>query len=178
VGIYVSRQSYYYSGERVVEVELNGLDYSGADMLSVGYKNLGEGKEYDDPREAIKAAVAIRDAWRKDEPDEEINIALGSTGGMGMEIEPTEKTDDELKEWAEERWNALPKCERCGDVLDPKDTYHRVDFPDFGDFCSENCVEMAIDEENQRTCQHCNEDVPEGRKYFCSDECEEAHEDN
>ncbi len=157
-GVFVSRQHYYYGGNKVVEVELNGLDYAGPDMLVNG-EYPGECKEYDDPREAINVAIAIRDAWRKDMPGETIDIALGSTQGMGMEIEATEKTDEELREWAQKRWDALPKCDRCGELIVEK--WGVVDEPDCGDFCSENCVQHALaDAEPEPEPDDDEEDVP------------------
>jgi hypothetical protein len=60
---FVSRQSYYYSGIRVVEVVSGGIDMSGSDMLTAQYP--GEGKTYTDPVEAVEAAISIYRAWKK-----------------------------------------------------------------------------------------------------------------
>lgn len=65
---FVSRQQYYYSGTSTVEVTAGGLDYAGADMLRTKYRHLGESEEYTSAVEAVKAAIAIRDAWIRDYP--------------------------------------------------------------------------------------------------------------
>ncbi len=97
---FVSRQHYYYSGEYVVEVAAGGLDFAGCDMLS--YKYPGEGIEYDDPREAVKAALVIRDLWQADLPEQKIGVGVGCTMGMGVELEPD--TDEFALAWADKSW--------------------------------------------------------------------------
>jgi hypothetical protein len=133
---YVSRQNYYYSGEHVVEITSGGADYAGADMYTPHYD--GEGCEYEDPREAVKTAIEIRDSWKADRPDLEISIAAGCTGGMGLELEPQED-DEALIAWAEVRYQKLPKCDRCGKVL-PEEHYVVEDEK----FCSEYCAKEAV----------------------------------
>jgi hypothetical protein len=136
---YVSRQCYYYNGESTVEVTRGGSDYAGADMLVPKYN--GEGKEYNDPREAVEAAISICQQWRKDgEP--KASVATGSTGGMGFELEKT--TFALARKWAKEAYAALPKCDHCGEPLESDDKYYYL--PDFADdfkYCSENCANRA-----------------------------------
>lgn len=151
---FVSRQSYWGvepEDQNVVEIAAGGLDYANADMLSAKYPHLGEGEEYDDPRDALKAALEIRDAWRKDAPHLVINVAHGYTGGMTM---PFEGTEDEkaLWEWANTAWEALPKCDQCGGVL--PEEYFMDEFRELK-FCSERCAEK-----NESRCEPCK---------FCGD---------
>lgn len=134
---FVSRQHYYYSGEHIVEIATGGCDYAGSDMLATKYS--GEGCEYDDPREAVKAAIEIRDAWKADKPKLEIEIAAGSTGGMGIELEPQD-SDEELVAWAEKAYEKLPKCDRCGKPLG-KEHYTLKETDE--KFCSEFCAEES-----------------------------------
>lgn len=69
------------------------------------------------------------------------DVATGSTGGMGLELEPTDLTDEELRAWAQGVDDARPTCDRCGQPR--KETYHIYADPDLGDFCSEYCAETA-----------------------------------
>lgn len=91
----VTRQHYYYSGEMLVEVTSGGFDYAGADCLMPKYP--GEGHEFDDPVEAVHAATQIRKAWCR-AVKEPRGLAVGTTGGMGLELEPC--TIQEALAWA------------------------------------------------------------------------------
>lgn len=136
-GYFVSRQHYYYSGARAVEVA-RGIDNSGSDMLTEQYPHLGEGREYDDPRDAVQAAIAIARAWRADS-GRRISIATGSTGGMFTELETT--TQQDAIKWAAGEFDRLPKCDRCGALR--SETWHAYGDADMGYFCSENCADNA-----------------------------------
>lgn len=150
MGYFVSRQHYAISGERVVEVEMGGLDYAGPDMLVDQYP--GEGKEYDNPVDAINAAIAIRDAWNvdleksgrigDDEGDAAV-VVFGTTGGILSGISPEGLSDEDLVAKAWGIWEKLPKCDRCGDAL-PKNYWHSTEVPDLGKFCREYCLEEAM----------------------------------
>ena len=139
---YVSRQHYYYSGEYVVEIAFGGIDYSGADMLANGYNEEGE---YVDPREAVEAAIAIRKQWKRDQPKPKlkIGIAMGSTGGMGLELEGG-ATVAELRAHAKKAYESVPKCDKCGEIIEG-DPVTLCDYPD-EDYCSENCADRAWEE--------------------------------
>lgn len=136
---FVSRQCYRnVEDPNVVEIAGGGFDYANPDMLVEAYP--GEGEEYDDPREAVKVALAIAVAWKKDRPNLAIGVAHGHTGGMTMPFEPS--AEKELKAWAtetHEAHEALPKCDHCGDVLGDETYTDAVgDFK----FCREYCVEQ------------------------------------
>lgn len=140
---FVSRQDYW--GEEnplAVEIAAGGLDYANADMLTVAYQFLGEGREYDDPREAAVAAVAVAEAWRRDSgrAADEITVRVGYTGGMSMPFD--EGTDDEALAWAERTHAGLPKCPHCGDLMGTQ-RWVPCDFPVDDDeaCCSESCCE-------------------------------------
>lgn len=101
---FVSRQVYWPDGDMIVEVAQGGSDYANADMLVPIYD--GEGEEYNSALEAVEAAIMTRDAWRKDykgHGDEPIEIGVGFTMGMSLPFSPTDKTDDELRAWGQER---------------------------------------------------------------------------
>ena len=125
---FVSRQLYWGvepEDQNCVEIAAGGIDYANPDMLVAKFS--GEGEEYTDPREAVEAAIQIRDAWKAASPSLVINIAHGATGGATMPFEGD--TDAALKAWAEKQYKNLPKCSHCGDVLG-KETYTTLDDPD------------------------------------------------
>lgn len=91
----VTRQIQWPTGEHVVEIASGGMDYTNPDALVARYP--GEFQEFDDPKEALDAALAIAEAWQKDEPKKKIAVAAGYTGGYTMPFEPMEK--EELERW-------------------------------------------------------------------------------
>lgn len=94
---FVSRQCYWGVEEPyVVEIATGGLDYANPDMLVAKYK--GEGEEYDDPEEAVEAALEIAQAWKEDQPQLNIQVAAGCTMGFTMPFEPS--GEEALREWA------------------------------------------------------------------------------
>ena len=84
---FVSRQR-YLDGEhrRIVEIALGGRDYSNPDMLVPQFHD--EGREYEDPREAVKAAISVCEQWRKARPADDPHVAHGATAGFTMYFEP------------------------------------------------------------------------------------------
>lgn len=138
---FVSRQSYASMGEDalVVEIAGGGLDYSNPGMLVTKFS--GEGEEYTDPREAAKAAIEIAQAWRK-ASGKEITVRYGHTGGNTMPFD--EATDEEVTAWAEERYENLPKCPECGDVMG-EDRWKPTDMHvDDEACCSESCADKRF----------------------------------
>src|SRR5512146_1250294 len=86
---FVSRQMYWGVSDAdasVVEIAAGGRDFANADMLAPRYRGAGEGKEYSDPREALKAARAVCAAWQHDAPQAaaDIHVEVGATGGMTL----------------------------------------------------------------------------------------------
>lgn len=179
---FVSRQCYWgvEEGEDlVVEIAYGGTDYANPDMLSDPggiYGKLGSCKEYSDPREALTAALAVREEWQKQEKDT-IRIEHGYTGGMTMPF-MSFPDDEELKKWAADEWEKLPKCDICGEVR--HETYRLCEDPLAGEFCSELCAEKAW-RSTADLCDQCGE-VLEDEPYrlyhhpdlkFCDVECAE-----
>ena len=124
-----------------MEIAYPGIDYAGTDMLATDYP--GEG-EYDDPREALLAAIKVRECLQADYPDEKIGIAFGHFDMVEGESQDLE----ELRTEIEKHYESLPKCDICGNII--KDKHIILDDPDFGRFCSEFCAEEAYfdNEEN------------------------------
>lgn len=143
---FVSRQCYWGvdpEEQNVVEIASGGHDYANPDMLVPKYT--GEGQDYLDPVEAVEAALRIAEEWKFDSPKLSIGIAHGFTGGNTMPFEPDEV--EQLKDWAKKAQEELPRCDRCGAVR--KETFTLVHDPDRGQFCSDYCAEMTMDEDAQ-----------------------------
>ena len=135
---FVSRQCYWPDGRNVIEIAGGGLDYANPDMLVSKYA--GEGEEYEDPREAVTAALEIAKQWKSDKPDLEIEVAYGHTCGFTMPFEGSD--EKELKEWAEKRYQDLPKCDRCGELI-KGNGFVLFDDPTDSKYCSEYCAEES-----------------------------------
>lgn len=134
---FVSRQCYWPDGTNMVEIAKGGLDYANADMLVPKFTQLGEGKEFNDPREAVEAALQVRDAW-KQVAEDDVLVDMGFTHGFTI---PFDGSDDEtLRKAAEALYEKLPKCAHCGELLG-KQRYGCHDLNEF-DCCSEYCAEM------------------------------------
>lgn len=170
---FVSRQHYFgveESDARIVEIASGGIDYANADMLGVQYRKEGEGEEYTDPREAAEAAIKICEAWRRDAgeagPEFTINVGYGHTGGFTMPFEPS--TFEEVREWALDRYEQMPKCDRCGEAITGS-SYSLCDGT--GDkFCSEYCAER------EEELRYMRELVADYKCPGCEHEWEEAVE--
>lgn len=139
---FVSRQCEYPDGDNVVEIATGGLDYANPGMLGPRWASLGEGQEFTDPREAVEAAINVRDQWQKllqhngELPD--IDISFGSTGGFTLPL--PRMSDDELKEKADKLYEKLPKCDECGELLG-KETYTHDYAMNDEKFCRTYCAE-------------------------------------
>lgn len=141
---FVSRQVQWPDGDQVVEISKGSIDYSNPGMLVTKYR--GEGEEYIDPREAVRVAIEIAQAWAKDQP-RPVFIGRGCTGGMTIPFDPEELTEEvfvEYREWANKTATTLPECDQCGELLG-KVTYMSTDSACVdATFCREYCVEKFI----------------------------------
>lgn len=135
----VTRQCQWPEGTPVVEISAGGLDYCNPDALVERYS--GEFCTYDDPREAVETAIAICRAWRKD-GQPKARVGVGATLGMTIPFEAC--SYDAARKWAEKKYQELPKCDRCGNLL-PEHHYTHTELDD-GRFCSSHCAELASDE--------------------------------
>lgn len=140
-GYYVSRQSNYYDGGKYsVEIAAQ-LDVSGPGALVPHYERLGEGDEFDDPREAAKAAVAIAQEWG-DEETQTIPITLAMSGMIYATTEDGMSPQETL-DWGEKAYSELPLCEECGHHAGVEE-WTNFETGDTGMFCSEECAELVF----------------------------------
>ena len=156
---FVSRQSYWPTGELVVEIAYGGLDYANPGMLADQDKVYGKWEgEYKDPRKVLKAAFNIRDVWHNElyltpgREDRECRIEVGSTGGYTLPFEE-HPTDEDLKAWAAKAWAEVEKCDGCGAIL--PDPYIQPGWAfedDDPKYCSDPCLDNALE-------KLCEEDV-------------------
>lgn len=155
---FVSRQHYWPDGNLIVEVASGGLDYANPDMLVAKYQRLGEGETYDDPREAVQAAIAVARAWRLDS-GKKIAIGTGCTMGFTMPFEAS--SQKEALAWADRVYAKLPKCDGC-DGLMGKESWSANEW-DGQKFCSESCAQKAaeFDEQANREAEADEADVGE-----------------
>jgi hypothetical protein len=139
---FVSRQHYFYQDILVVEIAYPSIDYSSPDMLVSKYA--GEGKSYDNPIEALNVAISIMEAWKLDNPEEEIGITYGSFNGYEGE---TYDNLEELKQLIQKEYDSLPKCSYCNELIDGEE-YFVNDDSQFNEekFCSEYHAEKAYSE--------------------------------
>lgn len=142
---FVSRQAYYSSHQNVVEIAVGGIDYSGPDMLTKNWYNQGEGQEFLDPRDAAQAAQRVVIAWALSSNDDYPRLTVVNSGGMGIEGEPM--SWEEVWKWAEQEYERLSKCERCGEII-PGEPIHVILFQEImeGKYCSDECAEKEYDE--------------------------------
>lgn len=139
---FVSRQDYWGMCEgdgTIVEVASGGIDYANPDMLVAKWPELGEGKEFTDPREAVEAAIAICEQWKK--TDHNAHVAMGATGGNTLYFEWEEY--DALRKRAEELYEKLPKCDECGGLMGNETFTHDYAIGTDEKFCREYCAEEA-----------------------------------
>ena len=120
----------------VVEVSAGGVEYTNPDALTAIYS--GEFQTFDDREKLPVTAIEICRSWRHD-GESKAKVAHGATGGMTMPFES--RTFHELKHWANQAYERLPKCDRCGEVLPMVWSVH-PDLPDQR-FCREYCAEAA-----------------------------------
>lgn len=138
MGYFVSRQKYWPDGQLVVEISADGPDHSGPDMLVPKFP--GEGVNYEDPREAVKNAISIAQAWQRLE-EEHVFIAAGY-GADIVRLEPVSL--DALSAWAEQEYEGLEKCASCGDILpDRRDCWYHFLSDDV--FCSHSCADRDLE---------------------------------
>lgn len=136
----VTRQKRWSDGLSVVEITEGDLDYANPDALSPRYP--GEMETYPSLTEAVEQAIRIAHLWQADTKDK-VHLALGNTHGFTAELDamPLDAdTESYLRKRAREADATLPRCDRCGTVLDV-DNYW---FDDAGNkYCTSVCVEEA-----------------------------------
>ena len=152
----VTRQIQWDSGTHIVEISEGTPDYANPDMLVPKFD--GEGETFTDPIEALVAAFRIRDAWQA-QTKETVEIGHGATWGMSMPFSGS--NDEALREWAQETYTKLAlnakSCDWCGNTLwDSRAVFGTMNLVG-EEFCSDNCVQMAVSA-NEETEEHFREE--------------------
>lgn len=101
----VTRQIQHPDGTRMVEVSAGGFDYVNPDMMGAKYE--GEGETFSDPREAVRTAIDIRNAWQRD-AGVKIEIGYGCTCGMTMPFDASDAVD--TLDWADREFATLKEA--------------------------------------------------------------------
>jgi hypothetical protein len=115
IKLVITRQLQWPTGKPVVEVSLGGIDYTNPDALVPKYE--GELVEFDDPREAVEAAIKICRKWREN-GRKDAKLGFGSTGGFTIPFEDC--TFEEARRWAR-------RLMRSSDVPSEKDRITQVE---------------------------------------------------
>lgn len=139
---FISRQHYWDTDNYIVEVAGGGLDFANPDMLVPlpEWRSRGDGKEFNDPRKAVEAAIEIRNLWRA-AGCISAEIGCGFTHGFTLSFEPI--SSEEAEQWAEKEWTKLPKCNECEKILG--EDWYELD-PNLK-YCSFSCLAKANGEE-------------------------------
>lgn len=171
----ITRQLQWPDGDKIVEISEGGIDYTNPDALAQKYPN--EFEEFEDPREAVTAAIEICQAWRKD-GETNASIGIGATGGMTMPFD--EISFEDAKNWADEIWKKIEKCPSCDKVMEDAQEWYEAgefinnDFLPFDDgfkYCSQICAEKDSIFTNE--CLECGELFDEEELEPHPDEYEE-----
>ena len=144
----ITRQRQWPEGAPVVEISTGGLDYTNPDALAAKYN--GEFEEFDNPMEAVEAAILICRAWRKD-GETLAGIGYGNTLGMTIPFDTT--SEEELRAWGKAQYEALAKCPMCGDIMEGAEEWYEAGtyspegefwpYDDGEKYCSEHCSGKA-----------------------------------
>jgi len=131
---FVSRQMYYFSGKKVVEITEGKFP---TNLLKNRFD--GESKEYVNPLEAAEIAIQIKNAWNK-MGGNCAGIAIGHRSDLYSEI-ATEfavlESDELVLAWGKEAKEKLPKCDYCSSILGDKSIKNEI-IPNEV-FCSIQC---------------------------------------
>lgn len=176
---FVSRQNYsaIEGNMREVEIAIGGAGAAGADMLPTSFPGLGEGYEFNDPREALKAARFIWRAWVAVNHEIDVSVIIPTTN---LVFHPP--SNPLLDAWAQAEYEKLVKCDRCGKITDG-DPYVLFDVDDVR-FCSSVCAKEYHQENTEWAwCSRCDNDTEathvlnyEDVEIFLCDHCASAFE--
>lgn len=108
-----ARTTPWPDGERCVEIatDVDHLDPSLFwEERGSEYDKLTD--EYDDPREAVEAALRMRDLWAAETGE----VVLVGLSNPFYSVAHSEKTDEEMRAWGEKAYEQIPRCAHCGNT--------------------------------------------------------------
>lgn len=110
----VARTTPWPDGERCVEIasDPDSLDPSLLwEDARTTYSSLAG--PHDDMREAVEAAIRMRDEWQSESGE---TVVIGWASSL-YPVTASPRSDEELRKAAEDWYAALPCCEYCGEKL-------------------------------------------------------------
>lgn len=141
----VSRSTPWPDGTPTVEIatDVDHLDPSLFwEEKGTAYDDL-TARGYEDPREAVRAAIRVRNMWQEKRAKEGLGDEV--VIGWANPFYPTSadpKTDEELVSRANELWEAMPVCQHCG-VKGVMSEYHDDAWGAFH-ACDDGCATLFV----------------------------------
>lgn len=146
MGYYITRQA-RIDASHIVEITYDKLTIN-RDILQPKYSGesgLYVDPTYLDPTTAAETAILIRGLWQRDEPHNNITMALGSAAGY----RPMDA--GELREWAADQIRCMPRCAWCDEIIYTDGIrYMPRGEPQASLFCSMGCIMEYEDDEAAR----------------------------
>jgi hypothetical protein len=136
MGYYLSRQRDFKDNCLYVEISCTGSKNAGVDVLTARFPM--EGKNYVDPRDAVRLAEDMYRLWDRQYGDETKRLRI-----VGIETplyyDFTTKGLDAAKTWADRIFANMTKCASCGKAMGNKEPYNHDDLANVV-FCTEYCI--------------------------------------
>lgn len=124
---YVARTTPWPDGQRCVEIASTVDDLDPSLLWEDSgntYSSLAG--PHNDMREAVKAAITMRDEWQRESGED---VLIGWASPL-YPVSASPRSDEELRKAAEEWYAALPCCSYCGDKVTGPDPFYRDDWGD------------------------------------------------
>jgi hypothetical protein len=137
MGFFVSRQRCYDLQKQLAIEIADGSKSAGKDILPFKFK--GEGKNFLDPRDAVRNVLNIYKQWTGVGGTDEI-VELHINHENGGKFFFDKKGIDYLNKWAEKMFSTLDKCGSCSGLLGKKAGINIDGLS--GKFCDEYCASV------------------------------------
>ena len=128
----------YLISKRDKSLDAKSLSKVEIRIVDRGRKDMGDAIKVVSPRDAILAALSLKDSWAK-EGVNKIHVVVVDKDGK--DLFKTKKTI-KLWNWADDESKNLERCKECGRIL-PEEVYS-VKFPNCGWYCSKSCADKNL----------------------------------
>ena len=136
MGVFLSRQRDFSDNCLYVECAVGGHKKAGADILTTRYPM--EGKNYTDPRDAIRLAEEMYRLWEHQYADEQKKLRI-----VGIEtpliFDFTTKGIAAAKGWADRSFAKMEKCSSCQKPMGNREQLEHADLTNQV-FCCSLCL--------------------------------------